>query len=495
MVIRGIVSPELTAAARARIDEETGGQTNDPNYNGPINTGRMGPMRASDAMTNLVNGSGLTPLLHEALGDFDPVATCSFRLNQVEQKPPGSGFSAVGYRGSDSPYLGAGPGLHIDGSCTIGVPHDKVWEGSPQEIYDEYINSGSRGALGKSPDVIGDNSVPLFEDKEMTLGLGSFSAFAIVALNDQSLPGRGQTVVLPGAHLVAEKFFRWQREVGDGMMAIEGPGWPRLYHDCPNRCGLNCAPPRIPRSGAAARTTSSSFCCADMPDKVRNAFIDESSETTPDGRRWPRPSPVLMEEGDAAFTVFHCPSAPTPSAPAALLEASRGLTTGSRASWRTGIPSAGTWSGRTRGRTRSSASAPRRTTRTARSPSTASPTTPIAARQASGWTTRRGRWTPSLAASICSQSRGRSGRVRCLSPAAGSGGHALEASADAPLLLRTRHGGGRGAGAGQGLPRQGARRGRAELCACARHRGGRGRPLGEAVASTRQATHAGGGDM
>ena len=108
-------------------------------------------------------------------------------------------------------------------------------------------------------------------------------------------------------------------------MAIEGPGWPRLYHDCPNRCGLNCAPPRIPRSGAAARTTSSSFCCADMPDKVRNAFIDESSETTPDGRRWPRPSPVLMEEGDAAFTVFHCPSAPTPSAPAALLEASRGL--------------------------------------------------------------------------------------------------------------------------------------------------------------------------
>ena len=242
MVIRGIVSPELTAAARARIDEETGGQTNDPNYNGPINTGRMGPMRGSDAMTNLVNGSGLTPLLHEALGEFDPVATCSFRLNQVEQKPPGSGFSAVGYRGSDSPYLGAGPGLHIDGSCTIGVPHDKVWEGSPQEIYDEYINSGSRGALGKSPDVIGDNSVPLFEDKEMTLGLGSFSAFAIVALNDQSLPGRGQTVVLPGAHLVAEKFFRWQREVGDGKMAIEGPGWPRLYHDCPNRCGLNCAP-------------------------------------------------------------------------------------------------------------------------------------------------------------------------------------------------------------------------------------------------------------
>ena len=146
-----------------------------------------------------------------------------------------------------------------------------------------------------------------------------------------------------------------------------------------------------------------------------------------------------------------------------------------------GIPSAGTWSGRTRGRTRSSASAPRRTTRTARSPSTASPTTPIAARQASGWTTRRGRWTPSLAASICSQSRGRSGRVRCLFLSTGSGGHALEASAHAPPLLRTRHGRDCGAGAGEGLSRSGARRGRAELRR-ARQRGGRGRPPGEAVA-------------
>ena len=61
-------------------------------------------------------------------------------------------------------------------------------------------------------------------------------------------------------------------------------GWPRLYHNCPNRCGLNY-----------------------MPDMVRNAFIDESSESTPDGRLWPRPTPVLMEEGDACFTVFHCP--------------------------------------------------------------------------------------------------------------------------------------------------------------------------------------------
>jgi hypothetical protein len=40
-----------------------------------------------------------------------------------------------------------------------------------------------------------------------------------------------------------------------------------------------------------------------MPDKIRNAFIDETSETTPDGRQWPRPAQVLMEEGDACCTL------------------------------------------------------------------------------------------------------------------------------------------------------------------------------------------------
>ena len=44
-----------------------------------------------------------------------------------------------------------------------------------------------------------------------------------------------------------------------------------------------------------------------MPDMVRNDFFDETSEATPDGRLWPRPMQLLMEEGDACFTVFHTP--------------------------------------------------------------------------------------------------------------------------------------------------------------------------------------------
>ena len=44
---------------------------------------------------------------------------------------------------------------------------------------------------------------------------------------------------------------------------------------------------------------------------VRNAFVDETSEATPDGRLWPRPMQLLMDEGDACFTVYHIPHSGT----------------------------------------------------------------------------------------------------------------------------------------------------------------------------------------
>tara|TARA_Y100001934_G_C12201937_1_gene701656 strand:- start:627 stop:1025 length:399 start_codon:yes stop_codon:yes gene_type:complete len=36
-------------------------------------------------------------------------------------------------------------------------------------------------------------------------------------------------------------------------------------------------------------------------------FSDETSETTPDGRRWPRPTPVYMRPGDATIAMYHIP--------------------------------------------------------------------------------------------------------------------------------------------------------------------------------------------
>ena len=101
------------------------------------------------------------------------------------------------------------------------------------------------------------------------------------------MESRGQTALLPGAHHAVEKFFRWQRDTNNHI-GVEGPGWPRLTHEVPNRCGL-----------------------VYTPETVLNQFIDETSETTSDGKRWPRPTQALMEPGDACITVYQMPHSHT----------------------------------------------------------------------------------------------------------------------------------------------------------------------------------------
>tara|TARA_A100001037_G_scaffold277463_1_gene277551 strand:+ start:68 stop:496 length:429 start_codon:yes stop_codon:yes gene_type:complete len=44
-----------------------------------------------------------------------------------------------------------------------------------------------------------------------------------------------------------------------------------------------------------------------MPPSVLEQFTDETSATTPDGRRWPKPTQVLMNAGDACVTVYNIP--------------------------------------------------------------------------------------------------------------------------------------------------------------------------------------------
>ncbi|MDP6471115.1 MAG: hypothetical protein QF921_16855 [Pseudomonadales bacterium] len=58
----------------------------------------------------------------------------------------------------------------------------------------------------------------------------------------------------------------------------------RLNTDAPNRSGMNY-----------------------LPDSVREALCDETSETTPDGQRWPRPVQVLMQPGDACIAMYNIP--------------------------------------------------------------------------------------------------------------------------------------------------------------------------------------------
>ena len=264
VIVRNAVPEHLVAAAKQRI------------------AAGEGMMAKAPEMTDLVNQSSVTPILHDAMGYFDPPIAAQVGVRPVSK--PGDHFNNLGYRERDMPYYAAEP--HVDGSMTIRIPQE-VQEGTPDEIYRRYIATGPKGDLGRSPDVIGHNMVPMFEDPGMTLGLGSFTAFVFVCLNDQSEEGRGQTALLRGAHHAVERFFRWQRGVNNHL-GVEGPGWPRLDHDVPNRCGLIY-----------------------LPQAVQDQFIDEDSECTPDGRRWPRPTQILMEPGDACITVYQIPHSGT----------------------------------------------------------------------------------------------------------------------------------------------------------------------------------------
>ncbi|MDP6268704.1 MAG: hypothetical protein QGF47_13720, partial [Arenicellales bacterium] len=89
--------------------------------------------------------------------------------------------------------------------------------------------------------------------------------------------------VIPGGHHALAKFFQKQRDINN-CIGPEGPGWPRLDHEAPNRCGL-----------------------VYLPEEVKNQFLDETSECTPDGKRWPRPTQVLMAAGDACIAVYQIP--------------------------------------------------------------------------------------------------------------------------------------------------------------------------------------------
>jgi hypothetical protein len=260
VVVKGAVAPELVEAARARIKRANKGEN----------------LFGEKEMTDLVNASSVTPILREALGTFDP-PTAS-QVGVIPKRTPHKGFNFQGYRDEGMPYHGAE--LHAEGSITMAAVQE-VQQGTPDEIYRRYIASGPKGDIGRSADVTGINMGSLFQDPEMTLSLGSFNAFVFVSLSDQMKEGCGQTVVLPGSHHALERFYRWQYET-NGCMGPEGPGWPRLDHDVPNRCGL-----------------------VYVPDAVREQFVDEACECTPDGRRWPRPTPILMEPGDACIAMYH----------------------------------------------------------------------------------------------------------------------------------------------------------------------------------------------
>ena len=265
LVLKDVVPIKLVEEARARIKRAKKGES----------------LAAAEELSDLVNLSDVTPILNEAMGEFDPITRT--HVGVIKRSDPGDHFTPLGYREKDLPYFGHG--LHAEGLFTGSVPQQRE-EGTDSEKYRRMISSGPRGDIGRSADVVGVNTDPLFQDPEMTNAVGSFTTFCIIPLNEQFDAGCGQTAVVPGGHHVLEQFFRWQLNVS-GKIGPEGPGWPRFDYKVPNGIGH-----------------------VYLPDAVQEKLIEltgERPECSSDGRPWPKPTPINMGPGDAAITIFQMP--------------------------------------------------------------------------------------------------------------------------------------------------------------------------------------------
>ena len=89
IVLKKAVSDDLVDSALNRIKSAKKGE-----YVGP-----------DEAMTNLINASTITPILHDAMGQFDPPTTCQIGI--LKKSKPGDHFNNLGYKDRDQPYYGA----------------------------------------------------------------------------------------------------------------------------------------------------------------------------------------------------------------------------------------------------------------------------------------------------------------------------------------------------------------------------------------------------
>ena len=266
ITIKDAVSRDLTYQARRIVNK----------YAGIKGVRRMrNEIAESPEISNLVNKSLLGELLRNTMGPYD-LPTRGFPAI-LYPKDPSEEIGIHGLPDEQLPNFGWNP--HLDGLWTGPIPTSK------SEV-DDWVSPRTEHFGDGSASVIGANRTPLFQDPECRLSIGSFTAFVGVALNDQTEFGRGNLCLCRGAHEKVEAFFRMQRDKG-GPVGPEGPGWPRLVPVGEDSVGLNY-----------------------FPDAIRNT-LTEGAEYTSDGTLWPKPTPVLLDEGDAVIALHAVPHAGT----------------------------------------------------------------------------------------------------------------------------------------------------------------------------------------
>ena len=256
VVLRGVVPPAMVAAARRRIFAGLGGGT---------------PARGNEPVFHdLLAATDIAPMVEEMLG---PIA--DYRGVQLATRFPADPSDRVnesGYPDRDTPFFGWHG--HLDGLWNGAAPvHQDVEQPMTAEELAAWNEEPSRNGCRKG-------------FPERNVNIMNFAALVGVALSDQTEDGAGNVGLLKGAHHEMERFFRGQRETG-GPLGPDGPGWPRIDTDAPNRSGLR-----------------------HYPEAVREAFRPHGTETE-DGRFWPEPTLLRLAPGDAVMVLHAVPHSAT----------------------------------------------------------------------------------------------------------------------------------------------------------------------------------------
>ena len=224
------------------------------------------------AINGLYNDSPLREIMLEAMGAHTAPVNA-----QVAVTMPNFADAVVRGKASREYH----PGAHVDGGWAGLCPMKKSEILANGDRLETWGHDGDPKSMGPA------GGAPLWQDRERTVAIGSYTALVGVCLNDQRQPGKGQFSVRKGAHEAVEAFFRRQREQG-GPIGGGGPDWPRLIAMGEDNAYAGIMPPKMVETYPDTR-----FEHADWP--------------------WPELTPTLMGPGDAVIALHSLPHTATPN--------------------------------------------------------------------------------------------------------------------------------------------------------------------------------------
>ncbi len=256
VILKQAVSPEITSVAKEVINKNPTQIVHGDN----------------PAINDLYNRSSLRQIMLEAMGEH----TAPINAQVAVTMPNYS--DAVVRRKATTVFH---PQAHVDGGWSGLCPQKKSEIEASGQSLETWGSDGDPKSMGPA------GGAPLWQDRERTVAIGSYTALVGVCLSDQLAPCKGQFSVRRGAHEAVEAFFRRQRDQG-GPLGGGGPDWPRLQSWGEDQAFAGIMPPKMVETYPATRFEM-------------------------DGWPWPELTPVRMEEGDAVIALHSLPHTATPN--------------------------------------------------------------------------------------------------------------------------------------------------------------------------------------